>query len=286
MNNIQIETKLNVSKSRVWEAITNPDVMKIWFFDILNFNLSVGKEFSFFGSDYNSYFHQCKITKIEIEKILQFSWDYPNDSKGSSFVTWHIEAIDDENTQVTLTHQGLESFKDAGSEFDSKKFEMGWNVFVKTNLRNYLYNIKKLFFEIEIVSSASSVWDIMWDKKAYTTWTNPFCAGTYFTGEMELGNRIHFIAPTFDGMYSDVFNLIPNKLMSFQHIGNIKDLKELPIDAESEKWTGSFETYKLSENNKKTTLKVEADCVPEYIDYMNEKFPLALQELKKIAENK
>jgi hypothetical protein len=83
-----------------------------------------------------------------------------------------------------------------------------------------------------------------------------------------------------------VFYLIPNKFIIFKHIGNVLNFNEMPLDAETEKWTGSFETYKLDEIDGKTTLIVEVDCVEQYVNYMNEKFPLAVQELKKISENK
>ena len=85
-------------------------------------------------------------------------------------------------------------------------------------------------------------------------------------------------------MYSDVFYLVPNKLIIFKHIGNLKDLKEQPIDAEAEKWTGSFELYRLNEVGGITTVTAEIDCLADYLDYMNSKFPLALQELKNISE--
>jgi hypothetical protein len=73
-------------------------------------------------------------------------------------------------------------------------------------------------------------------------------------------------------------------LIIFKHIGNLKDLKEQPVDAESEKWTGSFELYRLNEVDGITTVTAEIDCLSEYLEYMNSKFPLALQELKNISE--
>lgn len=83
-----------------------------------------------------------------------------------------------------------------------------------------------------------------------------------------------------------MFYLIPNKLVIFKHIGNLKDVKEVPLDAETEKWTGSFELYRLEEIDGVTTVTAEVDCLSEFINYMKEKFPQALQELKKISENK
>lgn len=283
MNTLSVETVFDSPKEKVWEVITKPEIMKIWYFDMSNFNLKVGTKFSFYDTDKREYLHEGEVIKVDINKLLQHTWTYPEHSKGSSILTWKMEEID-KKTKITLTHEGLESFADGGADFVLANFEMGWNALVKTNLRNYLYGIKKIVFTQEINASAETVWNKMWDKKSYTEWTTPFCAGTYFTGEIELGSRIHFIAPSFDGMYSDVFYLIPNKLIIFKHIGNLKDLKELPIDSEAERWTGSFETYKLNEENGITTVTAEIDCVPEYINYMNEKFPVALQELKKISE--
>lgn len=284
MDVIKVESIFNASKSKVWEALTQPEIMKIWYFDISNFDLSIGTEFTFYETDGTSFFHKCSILSVEENKILQHTWTHPEQSKGTSVVTWEIEELEAEKVKVTLSHEGVESFADGGKKFAPTNYEMGWNALVKTSLRNYLYNIKKLKFEVEIEATAATVWDKMWDKKSYTEWTTPFCAGTYFTGEMELGSRIHFVAPSFEGMYSDVFYLIPNKLLIFKHIGMLKDLKEQPIDAETEKWTGSFETYKLNEVDGITSVTAEIDCVPEYINYMNDKFPLALQELKKISE--
>lgn len=284
MDIVKVEILFDASKLQVWEALTNSEIMKVWYFDISNFKLAVGSEFSFYESDKKEYLHEGEILKVEQNKVLQHTWKHPQQSKGSSIVTWEIEEIEKNKVKVSLSHEGLQAFADAGPNFASANYEMGWNAIVKTNLRNYLYGIKKIVFEQEIKASVETVWNKMWDKKSYTDWTTPFCAGTYFTGEIELGSRIHFIAPSFDGMYSDVFYLIPNKLIIFKHIGNLKDLKELPIDAEAERWTGSFETYKLNEVNGVTIVTAEIDCVPEYINYMEEKFPLALQELKKISE--
>jgi hypothetical protein len=71
----------------------------------------------------------------------------------------------------------------------------------------------------------------------------------------------------------------------FKHIGMVKDLQELPLDKETETWTGSYENYRLTEiATGRTTLKVEVDTIADYKSYMEEKFPLALQRLREICE--
>jgi uncharacterized protein YndB with AHSA1/START domain len=284
MNTIKVEAVFNATQSQVWEALTKPEIMKVWYFTIPNFELTEGKEFQFYENEGTNFLHVCKILKIEKQQLFQHTWTHPAQSKGSSVVTWEIIAIGEGKVKVTLIHEGVENFADGGADFAPANYEMGWNALVKTSLRNYLYNIQKIVFSVEIKASAESIWEKMWDKETYTKWVTPFCEGTYFTGEIALGNRIHFIAPSFDGMYSDVFYLVPNKLIIFKHIGNLKDLKEQPVDAEAEKWTGSFELYRLNEVDEITTVTAEIDCLSEYLEYMNSKFPLALQELKNISE--
>ena len=284
MNSIKVEAVFNATQSQVWEALTMPEIMKVWYFTIPNFELTEGKEFQFYENEGSNFLHVCKILKIEKQQLFQHTWTHPAQSKGSSVVTWEINEIEEGKVKVTLTHEGVENFADGGADFAPANYEMGWNALVKTSLRNYLYHIQKIVFSVEIKASAESIWEKMWNKETYTKWVTPFCEGTYFTGEIALGSRIHFIAPSFDGMYSDVFYLVPNKLIIFKHIGNLKDLKEQPVDAEAEKWTGSFELYRLNEVDGITTVTAEIDCLSEYLEYMNSKFPLALQELKNISE--
>lgn len=286
MDIVKVEVIVSATKSQVWDALTNAEIMKVWYFDIPNFNLNIGSEFSFYEGKKKEYLHQGKILKVEENKLLQHTWEHPEQSKESSTLTWEIDPLDDNKVKVTLSHEGLENFADAGANFAPENYEMGWNAIVKTNLRNYLYSIKRLVFTQEINVTASEVWNTLWDKDSYPKWATIFCEGSYYSGELEMGKRIHFLTPKGDGMFSEVGYMIKDKLMIFSHIGSLSDFKEMPLDAETERWTGSFEIYKLEEKDGKTTLTTEADCVDKYVSYMEEKFPLALQEVKKLSENK
>jgi uncharacterized protein YndB with AHSA1/START domain len=284
MSTVKVASVFETSKQKVWEAITNPEIMKVWYFDMSNFKLEKGNEFSFYEPDGKEFFHKCEILNFEENKMLQHTWTHPEQSKGSSIVTWSIEELESGKVEVTLTHEGIDSFADGGEKFAPANYEMGWNALVKTSLRNYLYNIKRLIFTQEINASASEVWNKMWDKDLYPKWATIFCEGSYYIGEMEMGNRIHFLTPKGEGMFSDVVYMTKDNLMILSHIGMLSDFKEMALDAETERWTGSFEIYRLEEKDAKTIVTAEADCVEKYVSYMNEKFPLALQELKKIVE--
>ena len=60
-----IERILDAPVNAVWEAITDKDKMKQWYFDLSAFSPTVGFEFSFSGgSETKQYLHHCKITEV------------------------------------------------------------------------------------------------------------------------------------------------------------------------------------------------------------------------------
>jgi uncharacterized protein YndB with AHSA1/START domain len=282
---IIITQLFNKPISEVWSALTDESKLKEWYFPVNSFELKVGKTFTFYESvEGTRFFHSCTFLQIVPEKILKHTWTHPNDSKGSSVLKWELESIG-EKTKVTLTHNGADNFADAGPDFSVTNFEMGWNSFLKTMLRNFLYGIEKLIFELEIYASPEIVWEKLWKDENYTIWTTPFCEGSYLKGDLNQGNRVHFLSPSGEGMYSDVAFRIQKILMMFKHIGMVKDLEELPLDEEAETWTGSYENYRLNEIVNGTLLKVEVDTIADFKSYMEAKFPLALKRLKEICEN-
>lgn len=195
-----------------------------------------------------------------------------------------MEKIDDNHTKLTLTHSGLENFADAGAEFAPENYEFGWKGIVPIFLRNYLYGVEKLIFEIGIKAPRKKVWQTLWGKESYTQWTAAFTEGSYFEGEFKQGNRIHLLSPTGKGLYSDIVFLKEDTLLVFSHIGVLKNKKEQRIDADTETWTGSLEKYTLTDAAGGTHVKVELDCQQAHKDYMNEKFPAALQKLRELCE--
>jgi hypothetical protein len=146
-------------------------------------------------------------------------------------------------------------------------------------------DIKRLIFEKKISASAKYVWHCLWNQTTYKDWTSAFSEGSYYKGEMKIGGRIHFLGPEGTGMYSEIESFIENELLSIKHIGEIKDNQEMPLDAESGKWTGCLEIYRLNENKGITQLIVEVDVVNDFVDYMNNTFPIALERLKQICES-
>ena len=88
-----------------------------------------------------------------------------------------------------------------------------------------------------------------------------------------------FLASDKSGIFSIIENHIPNKIIQFEHIGNVLNGKEQPID-DAIKWSGATEMYSLKENTGYFTLLVEIDILDEHIDFMSKKLPVALEKIK------
>src|SRR5882757_4289228 len=104
-----IERTYNAPVEKVWQAITDKDKMKQWYFDLKEFKPEVGFEFRFFGgSKEQQYEHVCKITEVVPGKKLTHSWQYAG-YPGESFVTFELSPEGDK-TKLKLTHTDLETF--------------------------------------------------------------------------------------------------------------------------------------------------------------------------------
>lgn len=139
MNNepFEIERTLNAPVEKVWKAITDKDQMRQWYFDLSAFEPVVGFEFEFTGgSKEKSYLHKCKITAVEPNKKLAYSWQYDG-YPGYSEVTMELSEQGDK-TKLKLTHTGLESFPAGNKDFEKSSFEKGWTYIIGTSIINFL----------------------------------------------------------------------------------------------------------------------------------------------------
>ena len=126
-----IERTFNAPASKVWQAITDKEKMKQWYFDLAEFKPEVGFEFHFYGgTEEKRYLHLCKVTEVISGKKLTHSWRYDG-YEGNSFVTWELFEEGDK-TRVKLTHAGLETFPESNPDFAAKNFIAGWTEIVGT----------------------------------------------------------------------------------------------------------------------------------------------------------
>ena len=145
--------------------------------------------------------------------------------------------------------------------------------------------MKQLEFKININCTAERLWFCLWESEYYKQWTSVFTPGSFYkTTAFTQGSNIHFLSPEGHGMYSRIETLEPNKYIAFKHLGDIKDFQELPLENNPPDWMNALETYTITQLKQGVELHVKADTIDDCVSYMEKTFPLALLELKKIAE--
>lgn len=138
MNNsvVIVERAYHAPVSKVWNALTNKDEMKKWYFDLAEFKAEIGFKFQFWGgTEDNKYLHLCEVTEAVPGAKLTYSWRYDGFG-GNSYVTFELFEKG-ERTIVRLTHRELQTFP-ANPDFAAANFEEGWNHIMNISLHEYL----------------------------------------------------------------------------------------------------------------------------------------------------
>lgn len=143
--------------------------------------------------------------------------------------------------------------------------------------------MKEEKFTVEINATAEKVWQTLWNDNTYMQWVSAFYVGSYAKSDWKQGSKIHFLSGG-KGMYSEIALIEPNQRIVFQHIGEVIDHQEQPVDDKTSKWSGSKESYRLTELNGVTQLEVTIELSEEYVSYFSEVFPKALAIVKELAE--
>lgn len=138
---ITISVQCSTNASVIWNALTNVEHQKKWYFDLQDFVLEKETIFTFYEPGDNKKFkHICTVVDVVPNKLFSHTWTYPELSEGSSLLTWQLK---EENgiTEVSITHKGIESFADGGPDFAIENFVAGWNEILHKDLKNYVENI-------------------------------------------------------------------------------------------------------------------------------------------------
>jgi hypothetical protein len=145
--------------------------------------------------------------------------------------------------------------------------------------------MEKIHFSTDIDASNKKVWDVLWNDNSYREWTSVFAEGSYAkTDNWKEGSKVLFLGPGGDGMVSRVAANKPNKFMSFEHLGMVKNGIEDTESEEVKGWAGAKENYTLIEDNGKTKLEVDLESTDEFKDYFLKTFPVALEKVKELSE--
>lgn len=135
---VQISTKVHAPIEKVWAALTDPALMRQWYFDIDRDSLQDGDTFKFYepGGE-NKFLHECLILEMVEPTKFRHTWAYPEHSQGSSTVNWDLESHG-EDTEVILTHEGIHHLYDGGDALSEANFVAGWTAILNETLRDFV----------------------------------------------------------------------------------------------------------------------------------------------------
>lgn len=131
-----VERTLNAPVKAVWEALTDNEKLKQWYFQLPAFEAKTGFEFSFkAGKEGEEIVHRCKVTAVDPLKKLAYTWRYEGHA-GDSEVTWELFP-EGNKTKLRITHTGLHTFP-TDAVFAVERFSEGWNYILGTSLPDFL----------------------------------------------------------------------------------------------------------------------------------------------------
>lgn len=124
----------------------------------------------------------------------------------------------------------------------------------------------------------------MADPDACRDWTSVFAEGSYFDGSGQHGDRFRFLCPSGDGRVSEIAQYRPNSFLSIHQRGFSQQGVE---DTESESVRASapaYEDYTCITTPDRTHLVVDQDAPGEFMLYLKDMRPRALEQLKALCE--
>ncbi len=137
-NPIVVEHTFEAPIGMVWQAITDKDQMRQWFFEpITDFEPEVGFEAQFtVRSNDQNYLHLWKVTDVVPGERITYQWQY-GEYAGNSSVTWELSEVPD-GTKLKLTHEGIETFPQDNPVFSRESGQAGWDYFLHESLKGFL----------------------------------------------------------------------------------------------------------------------------------------------------
>lgn len=144
--------------------------------------------------------------------------------------------------------------------------------------------MKKLEYNMEIDATPEKVWNIIIGKDTYPKWTAEFCEGSAVETDWKKGSKALFLDGKGSGMVAEIAENIPHEFLSIRHLGEIINGVEDTTSDKVKEWAGAHENYTLKSVNGKTHWKVEIDVAPDFITYMNDTWPKAMEKVKELAE--
>lgn len=146
-------------------------------------------------------------------------------------------------------------------------------------------SMKRIQFTASIKAPPATVWRHVTSPESYRHWTSAFAEGSHFEGSWEQGARIRFLAPSGDGMVSEIAESRQNEFISIRHLGFIANGVEDTTSEAVKAWAPAYENYTFVATPEGTSVVVDQDVAAEWEEHIAEAWPKALLLLKELSES-
>ena len=283
---ITVETVVNAPLEKVWDLWTEPRHIVHWNFASVDWHTTYAENDLRVGGKF--------LTRMEAKDGtggFDFTGTYIS-LESYKFIEYSIG--DGRRVRVTFDRKGTgtritEIFETETTNSVDRQQE-GWQA-ILDNFKIYsesTYPDQMLHFEVEVNSVPETVYHIMTDEKDYQKWTSVFNPTSRFRGSWEKGSKMLFIGINKEGkeegMVSRIKENIPNKYISIEHNGILKNGVEITCGPDVDDWQGALENYTFLPRSGRTLVLVDIDANTKFTDYFRETWPKALAMLKEICE--
>jgi len=134
---IIVEQQFSQNCSEVWRALTQPDIMRQWYFEnIPDFQAKAGFECSFrVQSDSGTFTHRWLVNEVEEGHKLSYAWRY--EEYPGSYTTSFVLNPQHQGCLLKLIARVEEDFPDGVPEFTREACLGGWQYFIQQRLDEY-----------------------------------------------------------------------------------------------------------------------------------------------------
>lgn len=183
------ERSYQASIEKVWQAITDKEQLRQWYFEVSDFKPEVGFRFHFYGENANGkkLLHHCVVTEVAPPSKLSYTWGYEGHT-GQSLLTFELREETKKTTRLKLTHSGTETFPHDHKDFDKADFNKGWNEFLDGPLRQFVDETAFISKSIIIKAPSATIWEVLLNPNGQ--WGKAFGGGAIAETDWKKGSTI------------------------------------------------------------------------------------------------
>lgn len=139
--------------------------------------------------------------------------------------------------------------------------------------------MQSLKFEFDINRELPFVFEKMYDKEVFRTWSSAFAEDSHYEGDLVEGADIKFLDLDKNGVGGIVKKIIPNEYLEFNIMQEYVKGEVVNFDPPGK------EAYTFSTTDDgKTHIEVNVDMKDEYVDNMVEMWKIAIKSIIKTLE--